>query len=85
MIKIPPCDLPLVPMVRSTIGTIGTNGTIGSRKNVQGFLVTIGKNGTNSTIGRFTEATFGVLPTVKSANLPMVLLVPFLPMVTRKS
>ena len=29
-------------------------------------------------------ATFGVLPMVKSANLPMVLLVPFLPMVTRK-
>ena len=29
-------------------------------------------------------ATFGVLPMVKSANLPMVLLVLFLPMVTRK-
>ena len=29
-------------------------------------------------------ATFGVLPMVKSVNLPMVLLVPFLPMVTRK-
>ena len=29
-------------------------------------------------------ATFGVLPKVKSANLPIVLLIPFLPMVTRK-
>ena len=28
-------------------------------------------------------ATFGVLPMVKSANLPNVLLVPFLPMVPR--
>ena len=31
-----------------------------------------------------TMATFGVLPMVKSVNLPVVLLVPFLPMVTRK-
>ena len=31
-----------------------------------------------------TLATFGVLPMVKSENLPMVLLVTFLPMVTRK-
>ena len=29
-------------------------------------------------------ATFGVLPMVKSANLPIVLLVPFFTMVTRK-
>ena len=37
-------------------------------------------------LGKESEsvATFGVLPMVKSVNLPMVLLVPFLPMVTRK-
>ena len=55
MIKIPPCDLPmgpLVPMVPL------------AAENVQGFLVTIGKNGTNSTIGSFTDFTIGKTPNV---------------------
>ena len=52
MIKIPPCDLPMVPMVPL------------AAENVQGFLVTIGKNGTNSTIGRFADFTIGRTPNV---------------------
>ena len=52
MMKIPPCDLPLVPMVPL------------AAENVQGFLVTIGKNGTNSTIGRFADFTIGRTPNV---------------------
>ena len=49
MIKIPPCDLPMVPL---------------AAENVQDFLVTIGKNGTNSTIGRFADFTIGRTPNV---------------------
>ena len=52
MIKIPPCDLPMVPLVPL------------AAENVQGFLITIGKNGTNSTIGRFTDFTIGRTPNV---------------------
>ena len=55
MIKIPPCDLPMVPLVPL------------AAENVQGFLVTIGKNGTNSTIGKFADFTIGRTPNV--ANL----------------
>ena len=57
MIKIPPCDLPMVPLVPMAV------------ENVQGFLVTIGKNGTNSTIGRFSDFTIGRTPNVALANL----------------
>ena len=49
MIKMPPCDLPMVPLAAEI---------------VQGFLVTIGKNGTNSTIGRFTDFTIRRTPNV---------------------
>ena len=59
MIKMPPCDLPLVPMVPL------------AAEIVQGFLVSIGKNGTNSTIGRFTDFTIGRTPNV--ANIGSVL------------
>ena len=49
MIKIPPCDLPMVPL---------------AAESVQGFLVTIGTNGTNNTIGRFADVTIGRTPNV---------------------
>ena len=52
MIKIPPCDLRMVPLVPL------------AAENVQGFLVTIGKNCTNSTIGRFADFTIGRTPNV---------------------
>ena len=55
MIKIPPCDLPMVPFVPMVQL---------AAENVQGFLVTIGKNGTNSTIGRFADFTIGRTPNV---------------------
>ena len=55
MIKIPPCDLPMVPLVPMVQL---------AAENVQGFLVTIGKNGTNSTIGRFADFTIGRTPNV---------------------
>ena len=55
MIKIPPCDLPMVPLVPMVLL---------AAEIVQGFLVTIGKNGTNSTIGRFTDFTIGRTPNV---------------------
>ena len=55
MIKIQPCDLPMVPLVPM----VPLAAEI-----VQGFLVTIGKNGTNSTIGRFTDFTIGRTPNV---------------------
>ena len=60
MIKMPPCDLtmvPLVPMVPL------------AAEIVQGFLVTIGKNGTSSTIGRFTDFTIGRTPNVAEMML----------------
>ena len=57
MIKMPPCDLPMVPLV-PMVAEI-----------VQGFLVTIGKNGTNSTIGRFTDFTIGRTPNVADVIL----------------
>ena len=76
MIKIPPRDLPMVPMVPL------------AAENVQGFLVTIGKNGTNSTIGRFSDFTIGRTPNVAFGRqipfkvLPMVpLVMPLVPMV----
>ena len=56
MIKFPPCDLPMVPLVPVV--------PLAVEKNVQGFLVTIGKNGTNSTIGRFADFTIGRTPNV---------------------
>ena len=52
MIKIPPCDLPMVPMVPL------------AAEIVQGFLITIGKIGINSTIGRFADFTIGRTPNV---------------------
>ena len=55
MIKMPPCDLPMVPLVPM----VQLAAEI-----VQGFLVTIGKNGTNSTIGRFTDFTIRRTPNV---------------------
>ena len=55
MIKIPACDLPMVPLVPMVPL---------AAKNVQGFLVTIGKNGTNSIIGRFADFTIGRTPNV---------------------
>ena len=51
LIKIPPCELPMVPLVPKW-----------QQKNVQGFLVTIGKNGINGTIGRFVDFTIGKTP-----------------------
>ena len=60
MIKIPPCDLPMVPLAvekRSGFFLV----TIGN-------LVTIGKNGTNSTIGRFADFTIGRTPNVAIAD-----------------
>ena len=54
MIKIPPCDLPMVPL---------------AAENVQGFLVTIGKNGTNGTIGRFSDFTIGRTPNVANKTV----------------
>ena len=74
MIKIPPCVLPMVPMVPL------------AAENVQGFLVTIGKNGTSSTIGRFADFTIGRTPNVANmikippCDLPMVPLVPMVPL-----
>ena len=49
MIKIPPCDLPMVPL---------------AAENFQDFLVTIGKNGTKSTVGRFADFTIWRTPNV---------------------
>ena len=57
MIKIPPCDLPMVPLYHW------------QQKNVQGFF---GKNGTNSTIGRFADFTIGRTPNVAIVNKNMV-------------
>ena len=61
MIKIPPCDLSMVPL---------------AAENVQGFLVTNGKNGTNSSIGRFIDFTIGRTPNIACVRgSPMVPLV----------
>ena len=58
MIKIPPCDLPMVPLVPMV-------WYHWQQKNIQGFLVTIGKNGN---IGRFADFTVGKTPKVATVN-----------------